>query len=409
MRLLAPATLLSLLLLSGCSLEQRLETVSEKIRQQFADAKSWEQLPLRVISWQQAMSMMERCNAKLETARSSIADAERDGLSVYTDMIPGISYYGYLTKSIKQLSNELSVNDLRSDVNITFFIPSLTQVPYRTYAAKASTFAAIKALEGTQRELMSTLYKTVRTRELTLRLRDLTEKSPDLTEQDRMLAVKNNVTEDASHWMQMAELLGDYSARWQVLPSSVPKVSWSRYESKLDKLDDLVVCAYALRLEQARLAQYQIALIYLPTINTSLYSPSLFSSSGGTYEGSFLSGEDTRINLSLSYSIDTQLSTWNSYKKSKQRYEATKKEVIVGVIEHKNKLQTLKASIREYFNWRSYMLKRIDYLSKMNAMTATELIERDRTILDMKKELISQEIQSVDSEAAVLLEYGIDR
>ena len=46
---------------------------------------------------------------------------------------------------------------------------------------------------------------------------------------------------------------------------------------------------------------------------------------------------------------------------------------------------------------------------KGESMTATELIERDRTILDMKKELISQEIQSVDSEAAVLLEYGIDR
>lgn len=409
MKTSTPLILACIPLLVGCSLEQRLDSVSAKIHRQFADSKSWNELPLRVISWEQALAMISRSNLSIADARNSIDDAERQSISVYTEMIPGVSYYGYLTKSIKQLSNDLSVSDLSSDINITFYLPTLTRIPYRLYASHATTFAAMKALEGKQRELAAKLYKQVRTRELELQRRELESKQPDRSEQDRMLDVKNYADADSSHWIAMCEMLGDYSARWQVLPSSVPKLKWSKYESKLNRLDDLIVCMYALRLEQARLAQYQVALTYLPTINTSLYSPSLFSSTGGTYKGSFLSGEDTRLNLSLSYSFDTELTTWNTYQKAKRHYEVVQREVMAGVIDHKMKLQTLRTSVHEYNNWRSYMLKRIDYLQAQPTMTATELIERDKTVLAMKKELISQAITAVESEAALIVEYGVIR
>lgn len=409
MRVPVTIVLLSCALLNNCSLEQRLDTVAANIHRQFEDAESWDKLPLRVISWEQAIAMMMRCNASVKDAQSMIEEAERESLSVYTDMIPGLSYYGYFTKSIEQLSNNVSANDLSSNINVTFSIPTLSQVPYRVYAAKARTYAAIKAKEGKERELIAQVYALVRNRELDLKLRDLSQTNPDLTEQDKLLANKNDITADAAHWQKMSELLGDYSARWQILPSSAPKISWGKYEPRMNKLDDLVVCMYALRLEQARLSQYQTALRYFPTINTSLYSPSLFSSSGGTYQGTFLSGEDTRLNLSLSYSLDTQLSNWNSYKRGKAQYEKAQREVAAGIIEHKNKLATLKASVREYNNWRSYMEKRIDYLRHQPAATAEELIARDRSIYDMKKELINQEKAAVESEAAMVLEYGLIR
>lgn len=409
MRVPVTIVLLSCALLNNCSLEQRLDTVAANIHRQFEDAESWDKLPLRVISWEQAIAMMMRCNASVKDAQSMIEEAERESLSVYTEMIPGLSYYGYFTKSIEQLSNNVSANDLSSNINVTFSIPTLSQVPYRVYAAKARTYAAIKAKEGKERELIAQVYALVRNRELDLKLRDLSQTNPDLTEQDKLLANKNDITADAAHWQKMSELLGDYSARWQILPSSAPKISWGKYEPRMNKLDDLVVCMYALRLEQARLSQYQTALRYFPTINTSLYSPSLFSSSGGTYQGTFLSGEDTRLNLSLSYSLDTQLSNWNSYKRGKAQYEKAQREVAAGIIEHKNKLSTLKASVREYNNWRSYMEKRIDYLRHQPAATAEELIARDRAIYDMKKELINQEKAAVESEAAMVLEYGLIR
>ena len=77
--------------------------------------------------------------------------------------------------------------------------------------------------------------------------------------------------------------------------------------------------------------QYSIALRYLPTLNLNLYSPSLFSSSGGTYSGTFLDMDDTKLNMSLSYSFDTQLRTWNNYRDSKDEYEQ-KQRAMVGTL-----------------------------------------------------------------------------
>lgn len=393
--------------LTGCSLQQRLDSTAAKVHKRFEDAKAWESLPVRTISWEQAVAMMNRNNAELINARNDIEQKERDELSIYTNMIPGLSYYGYFTKTIEDLSGQFSAKDVNSNVNVTFSLPTLTQVPYRVYANKAQTYGAVKAYEGKQRECISKLYHECRTRSVRLRMRALEDEQKDTPEEDRMLAARDRATDDAQHWLKMAALLGDYSARWQILPQSLPSVQWSRYESRMGRLDDLVVCQYVLRLEQARMSQYGIALRYLPTINTSLYSPSLFSSSGGTYQGSFLSGEDTRLNLSLSYSLDTHMDNWYSYKRSKDNYEKVCREVAVGVTDHKNKLQTLRSSVKEYFNWRSYMHKRIEYLENQPVDSADALIQRSKTLYEMRRELLNQELQSVESEAAVILEYGL--
>lgn len=395
--------------LGACSVQQRIESVEQDIHRQFADAQSWEQLPLRVISWEQAVSMMLRGNHSLKELDSRIEDAERNSISIYTDMIPGVSYYGYFTRSINQLSSEVSAKDLSSEINVTFSLPSLSQVPYRVYASQAEIYSILKAKEGKERECISQLYNAVHSRALDLKIREYDATSPDISEQDKILAKRAYLNADAEHWNTMAKLLGDYSARWQILPSSAPRIDWSIYEARMSKPDDLVVCMYALRLEQARLTQYRVALNYLPTINMSLYSPTLFSSSGGTYQGSFLSGEDTRLNMSLSYSLDTKLSNWNSYKRGKQQYEKVQREVAAGIIEHKNKLATLKSSVQEYRHWRSYMNKRIEYLHAQPVTSAEELITRDRTILDMEKELLIQEKSVLESESAVVLEYGLIR
>lgn len=205
----------------------------------------------------------------------------------------------------------------------------------------------------------------------------------------------------------MAELLGDYSARWRILPDSLPRVSWSTYSSRLNKLDHLTICRFALQLERARLGMYGIALQYLPTINTNLYSPSLFSSSGGTYQGTFLDGEETKINLNLSYRLDTQLDTWHSYKDRKDEYENVKREVSAAIMEHKLKLQQLRRSVQDYNSWRSYMQKRIRYTRETPVTTAEEQLTRDKAVLDMQLELLNQESKAVESESAVLLEYGL--
>ena len=380
-----------------------MDTVTADIARQYADIQTWEKLPVRTISWSQAVAMMKRNNIGYIQVQNSIEQAERDELSVYTDLIPGVSFYSYFTQSLGDFARQVNSNNFSNSVNLTFYLPTLTQVPYRVYASKATTYAAIMALKGKERELIASLYTLQRTRELPRRQLELEKQNPD-TKPDYLLKKK---TDEAAQWLELATLLGDFSARWQILPSSVPQFRWSAYRPLTDKLDELVLCKYAMELEQARMQQYSIALTYLPTINLNLYSPSLFSSTGGTYEGTFLDKDDTKLNMSFTYSLDTKLNTWNSYRRSKENYELRKRETNARLIDLKQKLKTLRSSLDEYYAWKSFMNKRIEHLSTAPATNATEFLENENTLHSMKQELLQQEGSVIESEAALILQYGL--
>lgn len=392
-----------LLALQSCSLHERIDKVSSEIEAQYQELESWDQLPVRTISWNQALAMMKRNNTTYLQVKNTIAKAERNELSVYTDLIPGISYYSYFTKSIGDLTSKLNSDDLSHNVNVTFTLPSLTHVPYRVYASKASTFAAIKALEGKERELISQLYTQQRKQSLNARKRELDAQKQE--QKEAYHPAESNT--EINDWMELATLLGDYSARWRILPASVPRFNWSHYRKLTGKLDQLIVCKLALELEQARMAQYSVAITYLPTINLNLYSPSLFSSTGGTYSGTFLDTDDTKLNLSLNYSLDTRLRTWNTYRDSKEAYELRQRETTAKLVELKQKLNTLRNSMDEYYAWRGFMSKRLDYLSTAPAANAQEFLENENTRHSMKQELLNQESAAIESEAALILQYGL--
>lgn len=400
-----PLTLLVLPLLAGCSLDQRLDNISSALDAQYHSLEVWEKLPVRTITWNQAVDMMKRNNLDILRLDQRIASAEREEISVYTDLIPGVSYYGYLTAAIKDLASSESLDDFQQNINVTFNLPSLTRVGYDVYASKASTYAAIKAREGKIRENVSALYLAIRQREVAQRTAALDKETPD--RKDEALQQAQAGEADAEYWNKVSSLLGNRDARWEILPSSVPKLRWEDYRDRLETLDPLVATKWALELEKSRLGIYGVALQLMPTINTSLYSPSLFSSTGGTYSGTFLSGEDTRLNLSLSYSLDTKLTQWNRYQDSKAEYERTKKTVSFEMMDRKVKLAKLRRSVDEYFHWRSYMEKRIAFLRSQEANAGTDYIERERTLREMQRELLTQEAASLESEAAIILEYGL--
>lgn len=388
-----------------CNLENHLAHVSHNIEQQYANAKVWNQLPKRTISWQQAISIIRTQNADIKKADNEIAKAEREALNVYTDMIPSASYYGYFNKSLEDITRAWSTSDLQSNVNINFSIPTLTQLPYRVYASQARIFAAKKAKEGKERELTAQLYEAIRRRDLAQRRARHEQKKPQET--NDVIAQESKEKADEDYWQKIAKLLGDYSARWEILPESAPGVTWSKYKNKLNKLDSLAVCMFALKLEKARMAQYRIALQYLPTINTNLYSPSLFTSSGGTYSGTFLDTKDTKINLGINYNLDTHLNTWTQYKDNKEQYELAKQEVSQEIMEHKVKTQKLRNSYEKYTSWRHYMNKRILFLQSAPADTGTDFIERANTLHQMQGELLAQEEKAIETEAALVLGYGL--
>ena len=374
----------------------------------YEQTREWSELPKKSITWHQALAMMRSSNLELAEMEDAIERAERDSLSVYTEMIPGVSYYGFMSRTISELSAPMSSEDLASHVNVQFSLPMLTQVPYKVYAAKARTYAAMKRKEGKERELTSKLYQLVRQRQVELAKQELMQRAPEeeARESQAQQAARRRQSEER-FWQEVASVLGQRDARWHILPESMPRVRWEQYNPRLDRLGELVVCELAMQLENARLSQYQVALRYLPTINMSLYSPSLFSSTGGTYGGTFLGGDDTRLSLNISYSLDTQLTTWNSYQYSKASYEREKVRVADRLVEHRNKVRMLRESVAEYTNWRNYMFKHLEYLRRSTPQSAEEYIERTKTLYNMEMELLNQEAAAIDSEAAVVLEYGM--
>lgn len=391
--------------LCACSVRQHIRAATDKINSMYASTKDWMEVPERRITWHQAVSMLRESNLELLEAEDQIRQAERNSRSIYTDLIPGVSYYGYMTRSIANLADSVSAEDLNSRINVTFSVPALTQVPYRVYAAQVATFAAVKAKEGRERELISKLYQLVRKREIEEAKQALADpKQVEESDGKRQLLVEQA---QERYWQEISRLLGNREARWYVLPESMPHVRWEDYNARLDRLGELVACEFALRLERTRLSQYGVALSYLPTINTSIYSPSLFSSSGGTYEGTFLSAEDTRINMSISYSLDTKLTSWDSFQQSKARYEREKVRVANELMDHKAKVRLLRKSMAEYVSWRGYMLKRMAYLRSAAPEDAEEVVEKVKNLRSMQLELLNQESAALESEAAVVLEYGM--
>lgn len=403
-RFLLPAALG--LSLCGCSLQQRVGKVMGKIEEEYAATQTWEELPLRTLSWQQALQMIETQNLEIRQQLDTINESERNELSVYTQMIPGVTYYSYFTSSLRDLTNQVNSDQLSSTVNINFYIPTLTQIPYRIYASKAATYAQMKTLEGKKRELTASLYKLVRNKELADARQALESKTTPDADADRA-KTKPLSSPNEDKWGEIAKILGNAEARWVILPESMPRVTWEKYADRLDKLDSLVVCQFALRLEQARMAQYGIALRYLPTIDTSIYSPSLFSSSGGTYSGTFLDSKDTKLNLNINYSLDTKMDTWNNYMRSKERYEQTKQEIAAQMRDYRNKLKVMRKSYEEYSLWCRVMQKRLSFLQSRAPGSAEEYLNRHKDIYSIKKELLSQENQVVETEAALILQYGL--
>ncbi|MBR5878264.1 MAG: hypothetical protein IKY91_01840, partial [Akkermansia sp.] len=208
-----------LLALQSCSIDERLSATSAKLENQYAEVRLWDELPLRTISWNQAVAMMKRNNPDYINAQKTIDKSYRNELSVYTDLIPGVSYYSYVTKSLGDLTRKYNSDDIQRNININFYLPTLTQLPYRVYASKAATFAAIKAQEGKERELISKLYSHQRRQDIRARQEKLDGKKPQTADQAYESLKK---TKSQNQWRDIAELLGDYSARWSILPSSMP-------------------------------------------------------------------------------------------------------------------------------------------------------------------------------------------
>ena len=67
------AILVGLTLLCACSVKKHLERVQNDVTSMYAETKDLEKLPLRSITWNQAVSMLSKNNMQIMEASSSIS------------------------------------------------------------------------------------------------------------------------------------------------------------------------------------------------------------------------------------------------------------------------------------------------------------------------------------------------
>lgn len=408
MRPLLPATL-CLLLATGCSVSQRIEETGKEVVAVYESLPDWEQLPVKRITWNQAVAMAMENNIELRKARNTIKQARRNVRSVYTDMIPGINLYASMTEAVRDISYSPNSKNMSYNINMLFNLPSISQLPYRVYTAQAELFGTEKTYELKQREITAKIYQHVRNEQLETRLHELSLLA--LPPEDRGNESKIKEEEWRSSridaWSKLSTLLGSQKARWEIIPETLPKLDQARYERECTHLDPLIVTQFAMQLEAARMRKYQILMNYLPQINMNLYSPSLFSSSGGTYGGTFLSSSDMQLNTYASLTIDTKLSNWDQFRTTQEEYEFAKEEMRSKLMDRRIQVGKVLKSCREFEIWKSVMAARIEFQARQPVVSAEELLQKRKTNIEMEREILNQEKRKIEGEAALLVEYGI--
>ncbi|SEH86854.1 outer membrane efflux protein [Akkermansia glycaniphila] len=408
-----PLLLFLCLGLWGCSIsrqiDERIETDSKAINELVAKMPRWEELPVRQITWQQAVDMVMKDNQEIRNLHTTIDSAERYARSIYTDLIPGVNLYSSMSQSVKELANAVTPDDISYNINILFNLPSISQLPYRVYEAQARVYAAKKNLEVKQRDLVSKLYKFIRTSELTRKADQLEREKIGLEDREWKIGALQQSREDLdrTEWAELCTLLGNQDGRWVIIPETVPNLNWDHYKKACRHLDPLSVAVLAMGLEQVRMERYQTLMQYLPQLNMNLYSPSLFSSTGGTYGGTFLNSSDMTLNTNASLQLDTRLNIWNQYKTREEAYEAKKRELKFELMRRLTRVDQLMRSCKEFETWKSFMQKTVAHEAGFVPETGAEYLEQRKRNIEMRADVLDKEKKKVEGEAALISEYGL--
>ncbi len=273
---------------ASCSVDRHMEKKAGELMARMDAVPDWRQLPRKEISWHQALAMMMERNIDLKKSEQSLKTTKRSVVNVFTQIIPGVNLDWMLTKELSDLAR-VSAGDVEYNTNILFNMPSLTQIPFDYYSAKAAVYTAEKTLEMKKRELVARLYQQVlsyRNAQISYnnQLSSLPYDDDGVQKKKLDLERERNLNEISQGF---AVLLGNMDARWLVNPETMPRLDWGRYRAASRQLDLLVVTMVAMELEASRLQVLNAKLKFFPSVDINFYSPTLFSSTGGTYGGFF--------------------------------------------------------------------------------------------------------------------------
>jgi hypothetical protein len=384
-----------------------MERKAGELMNRMAAIPDWNRLPRKEISWDQAMACMMEGNLDLKRSEQSLRTTERAVVNVFTQIIPGVNLDWMLTKELSELSR-VTAQDVEYNTNILFNMPSLTQIPFDYYSAKSAVYTAQKTLEMKKRELVSRLYRQVISYQNARisyrnRLNSLPYDDDGVQKKIAEQELEKSL-DDISEGF--ATLMGNMEARWLVKPETMPRLDWGKYKSAARHLDLLVVTMVAMELEASRLQVLNAKMKFFPSVDINFYSPTLFSSTGGTYQGFFAGGGDMQVNMSLREELDTRLTSWFQYKTAKENHDLMQKKVLMDLQQRRIKVAALMESRRRFEVWKRVILKEIEFKKSQMAFSGKEYLDQRKDIKTMYENLDSETAKNAEVEAALIMEYG---
>lgn len=391
----------------SCSVEKHMAEKTREVIREMDSLPSWDRLPRKEISWDQAWNIVMAQNLDLKRSEQSVKSAKRAVTAVFTQFIPGVNLDWMLTKELSELAN-VSGDDMEYNTNILFNMPSLTKIPFDYYSAKASEYTARKSVEMKKRELLSKLYRQVTLYQNALsNYRNQLKELPYDDDGTQRRKIEEGWEKSFSEISQgFAGLLGNMEAQWTVNPATMPRINWNSYKKAAKGLDVLMVTMVALELEASRLQVLNAKMNFFPSVDINFYSPSLFTRTGGTYEGFFAGGGDMQVNMSLREELDTRLTNWFQYKSAKENHEMMQKKVRMDLQLRRIKISALMESRRRFEVWKNVILKEIDFKKSRLSVSGEEYLEQREELRKMYADLDSETTKNADVEAALIMEYG---
>ena len=378
---------------TSCSVDKHMERKAGELMSRMAAIPDWNRLPRKEISWS---------NQGIElTAAGQVLCHD------ITQIIPGVNLDWMLTKELSELSR-VTAQDVEYNTNILFNMPSLTQIPFDYYSAKSAVYTAQKTLEMKKRELVSRLYRQVISYQNARisyrnRLNSLPYDDDGVQKKIAEQELEKSL-DDISEGF--ATLMGNMEARWLVKPETMPRLDWGKYKSAARHLDLLVVTMVAMELEASRLQVLNAKMKFFPSVDINFYSPTLFSSTGGTYQGFFAGGGDMQVNMSLREELDTRLTSWFQYKTAKENHDLMQKKVLMDLQQRRIKVAALMESRRRFEVWKRVILKEIEFKKSQMAFSGKEYLDQRKDIKTMYENLDSETAKNAEVEAALIMEYG---
>jgi hypothetical protein len=296
--LVAAASLLTLVL-AGCL------SPTKKVSNYYGDVQAqWRTnvarqmaLPVRNLTWPEALDLLQERNLKLRRSRNDITNAIENVRQVFKDLLPTLNFRAGVSESIREITS-VGVDDVTFSIDSFFNIPGVVNMSTRLFGTKLALLRSQTVYELAVREQTLELYRAFleaqEHREVSAQIE--TEKlfAQAVQRADAISgeALLRDITgralafekETDALQSRISDLMGGREWRWNLITNGIPGFAYEA--SPLPLADTNRVAQLQMRLVSIEIAgawarEVGIKLQYWPEVNVFVTAPALYQRING--------------------------------------------------------------------------------------------------------------------------------